>query len=79
MKNILTLILILFSLNSFAQKDTTFANKDTLHFSILAGGQITAGNFNNFGFNFSSELRKVHGRNYWTITPNFRVTMQKAF
>ena len=79
MKRILTLIMVLVSLSALSQKDTSITKCDTsLRFNILAGGQITAGNFNNFGFTTCAELKKVNHRNYWTISPTFRITMQKA-
>ena len=78
MKKILTILLFLISLNCFSQKDSTICNRDTLHFNILVGGQLTAGNFNNFGFSASSDLRKVHKRDFWSVSPSFRITMLKS-
>ena len=45
-----------------------------LQFTILFGGQITTGNFQNYGFNSALDLRCHNKHHYWDIAPMFRYT-----
>ena len=53
---------------------STHITKENLRFSILIGGQITAGNYQNYGVNSTFEIHGQSRNHLWDITPSFRFT-----